>query len=248
MTDRSSIKIPFWASVFTLMGAVILCALGLWQVQRLQWKTDLLADVDRAMENLESGQAQTFNLERDVMRDDAMISGRLRGRFLHDHEIFIQSRTHKKVPGYHLVVPFVVEQAGQDVTVLVVNRGWVPIEAERDQDFTIHRPAGDVELFGVLVRQGGRGFLPDNSPARDMWYHVDVREIEAYLKIGSVLPKILYASGVSDHSFPVPVARSLRGNIKNNHAQYSLFWFSMMIVLIGVYFARFVFPQIKKAS
>ena len=39
---------PPGATIATGIALVLLCSLGAWQVQRLHWKTDLLAQLDKA--------------------------------------------------------------------------------------------------------------------------------------------------------------------------------------------------------
>ncbi len=244
------VKIPFWASVFTVIGIVILCSLGTWQIYRLQWKTEILSRVDDAFARIHDGEVADFSIDDDMMRDDFIIGGAFIGYFLHGKELLIQSRVYDGVPGYHLITPFVV--TGQErPAVILVNRGWIPLEAERSDDFTILRPEGSLTVSGMLIAPPDAKYQPENESDRNMWYRVDLKQLQDYMKIDNLEPKMLYAGGgdnnADSEAYPVSVMSKLRSNIKNNHAQYAIFWFVMAIALAAIYLARFILPQIKQS-
>ncbi|MGH1456133.1 MAG: SURF1 family protein [Alphaproteobacteria bacterium] len=236
-------KLPFWATIFTIIGVMVLCALGSWQVQRLQWKTEILEHVDEAFTEIEGGQIQPFSLVADMVRNDFIVGGSVRGTYLHDKAILIQSRVYDRVPGYHVVTPFVVSSP-EIPPVILVNRGWIPLEAERGDAFEMQYPEGEVEISGMLVAPPDAKYQPENDMARDMWYRIDIEQLRDFMKIKYLEPKILYiGDAVVEYFYPVPVMGALRSNIHNNHKQYAFFWFAMAFVLIGVYAARFVFVK-----
>ena len=80
--------------------------------------------------------------------------------------------------------------------------------------------------------------MPENMPEQDQWYRPDLEEIAAAKGLNDVMGYILYAfdlGGVKAEGFP----RNDRWSPKNNHAQYAAFWFSMALVLMGIYYLRF---------
>lgn len=242
-----NLKFPFWATIIMCFAVCILCALGWWQVQRLYWKLGILDRVDAAYETFSAGRAEGFDLDFDMQRDDFMIAGKLKGRYMHEKSVLIQSRVHDRTPGYHVLTPFVV-QKDQSSLVVLVNRGWVPLEVEREEGFTMFSPLGNIEVSGMLAMPPETPFSPMNMPDKNMWYQIDLAQIQAYLKVDNMAPKILYMStetGREDGVYPVAIAYDLRGNIKNNHAQYAFFWFTMAFVLVLVYCARFIVPQVN---
>jgi len=64
-------KLPFWATFLTLIGVIILCALGTWQVKRLAWKNDIVQKLHTAYAS--SGNALSFNTMKE--NDFAIITG-----------------------------------------------------------------------------------------------------------------------------------------------------------------------------
>ena len=73
--------------------------------------------------------------------------------------------------GYHVLTPLQVE----DGTVLLVNRGWVPLD-RRDP---ASRPDGQVPdavtVTGILRVNAHAGWLtPENHPADNLWFSYDL--------------------------------------------------------------------------
>ena len=92
-------KLPFWATILTALGVVVLCGLGLWQSERLEWKKALLERIDEEY----AVNASSAALDPSVDLQDAIIKrGFLEGRYLHDLAVLIQPRTYEGKPGYHL--------------------------------------------------------------------------------------------------------------------------------------------------
>lgn len=233
-------KLPFFATLFTFMGVVVLCLLGSWQIQRLQWKQGIL---DNIAAEMEVDAASRFIDLQFVPDDMLFMRGHVTGRFDHDKEFFLQSRTHDGVPGYHLIAPLLVD----DKTTLLVNRGWVPIELERKEGFSIFRPQGTVTLVGMLTALPEyNAFVPENDLENSTWYKIDIREISEHFLIDTLSDGLFYVDGEEIvGQYPVPAAQILSPS--NNHAQYAVFWFTMAAAFVFVYFFRFIAPQLKNA-
>lgn len=227
-------KPPILASVFLIIGLSILCSLGWWQYQRLQWKQGIIAD----METERARDASPYKIDfQSISQDKKYIRGFVSGRFIHDRGVFIQPRVYNRTPGYHVFTPFLIE--GGDLSVLV-NRGWVPLEVERPEDFQLESPQGPITLKGMMVlNEAPNRFVPQNNPAENIWFRIDLEQIAA--KKGVNLFKTHYFHlETSDHDGNYPIAEATKIEISNNHAQYMIFWFTMALVLLGVFCARFI--------
>ncbi len=233
-----NIKIPFLATFMTFLGLVILCLLGNWQVQRLQWKQGILDAINVEM-SIDASQRLITNDDLNSIVE--FKRGYIEGVYNHDKEIFLQSRTLDGVPGYHVIVPLRID----DENVIIVNRGWIPNELDRKENFVISRPLGKVRVVGMLsALPSYNSFVPDNNPSDDMWYKIDVSAIALHFSIDGFVDKILYVE-VADlgGGYPIPAAEILTPN--NNHAQYVMFWFTMALALLVIYILRFIVPQFK---
>ncbi len=227
MTGNKSGSFPVWATLFTVLCVVILCALGTWQLYRLAWKTDLLARIAIA-------QARPSVLVEPAKLDETwdFHHGMVEGQYDHTHTIAIVPRTYNGVMGAHLLTPLKLS----DGRTIIVNRGWVP----EGKVVPLEKKRGTVQVRGVFrIPEEPNMFVPFNHPEKGAWYRIDLSDLARYLKTDALVPVLLYAE-VESGAGRYPVAQAIVPHIPNNHLQYALFWFSMAVVLVGVYIARFV--------
>ena len=116
-------------AIFTLVVCAILVGLGVWQMQRLAWKENLIAEVTTRMVAAPvaaPGPIAWPGIDwGSVEYQPVTVSG----HYLNDHEVHvIYSLTSPKGPvggvGYMVVTPFVTDSSW----VVYVNRGFVPTE------------------------------------------------------------------------------------------------------------------------
>ncbi|MEL6364901.1 MAG: SURF1 family protein [Pseudomonadota bacterium] len=92
------------------LGVLILCALGTWQLQRLDWKRGLIAAVEARVERDPAPFAEV--LERWRAGEDVEYTPvRLAGRFLHEHEAHVFGTLDGKA-GYYVFTPLKVVAGG----------------------------------------------------------------------------------------------------------------------------------------
>ncbi len=219
----SSAKCPFWATTFTAGGMIVLCGLGSWQLQRLQWKNDLLAALDQQYETA-APQISQLSAELDLTR------GMITGQFLQNKTIELKPRTHEGVTGVHIFTPFKT-QSGET---LLVNRGWAP-----QNHGEIKTPTTPRQILTGLFRAPAKPniFVPQNTPDKGQWYRLDLAQIETALEVPPLAPVILYTENTTGDSL-IPVGT--KPDLNNNHLQYAFFWFAMAAALLSVYILRFI--------
>lgn len=205
-------------AVLAAVAFSILIGLGVWQVQRLEWKRGLLAEVEA------QAALPPQPLPEDVDPGQwAFRRASVTGVFLHDREIVLRPRLRDGQAGVELVTPLRRVSGG----VILINRGWL-----RDVDLgKAERPLGTVAVSG-LVRGGFKKgfFTPANDPDKGQWFWEDIGAMTTGLD--SVLPVILYAAEGD--------GKILKGGggvpqLANNHLSYAVFWFTMALVLIVIY-------------
>lgn len=81
-------KTLIWPSLLTLVGLVGLVALGLWQLQRLEWKEDLIARVEARAKAAPITLAEAIGLARQGT-DPSYYRVRVEGRFHHGKERYL---------------------------------------------------------------------------------------------------------------------------------------------------------------
>ncbi len=236
--NRSLQKPPFWATFFTIIGALILCSLGTWQFQRGAWKTEILSKLNRAYDG---AAAQSQDLFAQNFTDGAFLYGRVEGRFLADKALFVGPRTKGEEIGFHLLVPLETQTG-----TLFVNLGFA--NSQKRVQAIRHLNNQTLWFEGLARAPDWNSFTPDNLPEEDVWYKLDLEEIAAAKNLPPPLPYILYAERSSERfkqGAPDRIPTDMFPNNErwyppNNHGQYTLFWFAMAGVLIVIYGLRFL--------
>ena len=234
-------KLPFWGTVLSIVGVAVLCTLGTWQVQRLQWKAGILDAIEAeyavdASENLLS--------QAMLSKDIDFKRGYIVGTYMHDKTVLLHPRMHKKEVGYHVLTPLRI--SGDQGSVILVNRGWVPLDWDALSDDEVRKSDGVLKITGML-RSAPRvnSFVPENIPDQDIWYRIDLEQIAQAQGLQPFVSNMLYAETEGGGGKAYPVAAATRISPNNNHAQYAFFWFAMAVAMVGVYILRFIVPQVK---
>ena len=222
-----SIKLPFWATIFTVLGVIVLCGLGTWQLQRLEWKTKILIDIETALS------AEPERIQAADLSNIAPIARvRLQGSFETGKDIYIRPRTMDGKVGVHVLSPFIIG-SGQAI---LVNRGW----AAQGSEPSAIRPANGTEITGMLrAPDKANLFTPANNAEDEMWFFVDFDAVQAAKNLKPLAPVVLYLEG-SQRDGEYPIALPQKPDLNNNHLGYAIFWFSLAGSLIAIYVLRFI--------
>ena len=235
-------KLPFWGTVLTIIGVAVLCTLGTWQVQRLQWKTDILdaIEAEYAVDVLK------VPLSQDVLSEDIDFKrGHIEGTYMHDKEVLLQPRMHDGDVGYHVLTP--LRLSGAQGIVILVNRGWVPFDWDALGDDKVRKPGGVLKVTGMLRSVPlVSSFVPKNIPEQSMWYRIDLEQIMMVRGLEDFASNIFYVEAESEGEQAYPIAAATRISLNNNHAQYAFFWFAMAVAMVGIYILRFIAPQMQR--
>lgn len=197
-------------------------ALGVWQVQRLAWKRDLIARVEARIhaEPVPAPDSAAFARLAPAEAEYRRVS--LSGHFLNDRETLVQAVT-ALGGGFWVLTPFATDGG---FTVLV-NRGFVPPEMRSPQLRASARTEGATSLTGLLrLSEPGGGFLRANDPSAERWYSRDVDAILAARGVPEGAPYFVDAEA-RDASGAYPVGGLTVVRFTNNHLVYALTWFAL---------------------
>ena len=233
-------KLPFWATVLTAAGVAVLCWLGFWQLERLEWKQDLQASLEAAYAH-DAAQTPLSRIDLDGNAD--FRRGYLTGTYRHDKAIRLQSQIRNGAPGYHILTPFAL--AGDADAVVLVNRGWIPVERDMPPGAVVAKPEGAVTITGMLRKPPVYNmFVPENRPGKDRWHRIDLAQIAQVKGEKPFVPQVFYVEteeGRTDARYPA--AAPAKVTLPDNHAWYAFFWFTMAAVLTVIYLLRFAVPD-----
>jgi surfeit locus 1 family protein len=205
----------------------LLIGLGVWQLERLQWKLALIAQVDRNLH------AAPLSLDDGIIPRAEYTRVALTGRFDNSKEAFIFGTDASGAPGYRVVVPF----TARDGRTFLVDRGIVP--KERVDPTT--RRAGQIEgmthVIGVWRTPDAPGlFTPMPDKAHRIWYAHDLSAIAKADRVTLAAPVVIEADATPNPG-GWPKGGQTVVTFRNEHLQYAITWFGLAAVLFGVYIA-----------
>jgi surfeit locus 1 family protein len=238
----------FLLTLLTIVGTVVLCALGAWQLERMDEKH---AYIDRLQQQAAGAPAPMPPSADWAKLDPAALDLThvvARGSYIVGiagvrTTIAAGPPGSRQLSGFGrwIFQAFKLEDGG----VILVNRGFVP-EGRLGQ---IGPASGPDTINGFLRAPEARNsFTPQDLPAIREFYTRDPAAIAASL---GQPPAPFYLEAAREGDGMTPPAgvdvRELIGRIPDNHLQYALTWFGLALTLLGV-FAAFVWQARKGAA
>jgi surfeit locus 1 family protein len=216
-------------TLFTIPIVAVLVALGVWQLQRLEWKSRLIAQRAAAVAAMPVQPPQTL-AEARAMEFRLIIDD---GVFLHDKEIHLNAIAPKGEAGFDVLTP--LREA--DGRVVFVNRGFVPTELKDPTRRPAGQLAGTVRVSGLLrVPRDTKPswFTPDNRPDRNDWFWIDLPAMATADGLANLAPFYIDADPTPNPGgWPKGGVTPLA--LPNDHLQYAITWFSLAVALVVIY-------------
>lgn len=225
-------KPAFWPTVMTLPAVLVGLALGIWQLDRREWKAAIIADRVAKSSALPLGALP----ERFDPAEHEFRTVRVSGRFLHDKEMFQGAKSLRGNPGYHVLTPLALEGGGH----LLISRGWVPLERKLPEGRRPGQVTGTVAIVGVLRAPVGRTnwlarqTVPDNRPDQNFWFFIDLPAMAQASGLPDLKPYYLEA-GAAPNPGGFPIGGQARIELPNDHLQYAITWFAIAATGIVIY-------------
>ena len=232
---RSNWLLAMFASLLSV-AFVGFASLGVWQVQRMAWKHDLIARVESRVHAApvpapSRAQWPAVSDASDGYRHVGVV-----GRFMPGMESRTQAVT-ELGSGYWSLVPLRTDSGDY----VLINRGFV-----RAGEDAAPVPRGRVVVNGLLrISEPGGGLLRHNEPARQRWYSRDVAAIgrSHRLPADRVAPFFIDADHESA-STTWPRGGLTVVKFRDSHLSYALTWFGMaLLTLVG---AGFLFASERR--
>ncbi len=211
----------------TALSILLLGALGIWQLRRLEEKTELIARIESALQQ----EPRTLDAAPDDPEALVWHRARLRGTLLSSRSFAFGSVGHGGRNGAKLITPLRLA----DGSLLLVDLGWIP--ASRIAELRTEQGARQrVVVEGVLedLRMfRRRWFTPaDDAEGRHL-YALDPKALARWLG-RTPLPLLLAAERAEPAevlALPLGGARLPR----NPHLGYAMTWFSLAAALAVIY-------------
>jgi surfeit locus 1 family protein len=214
------LKNKFLFSVFVYFIILVLLSLGCWQLYRLNWKLNLIQEIENSLKNdpIELSKAN----EKNFLRIQTS------GEIDFDKQIYLYNLNDNGKPGFEVVNPILINDKNY-----LINRGWIPFNQKDQPEINL---VDEIKIIGTLKLQSKAStFKPENDIEKNYWFTLDRDDVFKYT--GKNFSNfIIYLNG--DYNIPKP--KLITANISNNHKKYAITWFSMAIsiLLLYLYFRR----------
>ena len=210
-----SLKHKFLFSVFIIFFILVFIALGVWQIIRLNWKNNLILEIENSLKKPPVELTQ-FNKEN-------FLRIKTSGIINFEKQIYLYNLNDSGTPGFEVINPIFIGEEN-----FLINRGWIPFEKKDTPEINIF---DQDNIIGTLRIQGRKNiFKPDNDVNKNYWFSLDRADIFTFT--GKNFSKyIIYLDG--NYQFPRP--KKITANISNNHKKYAMTWFSLAISILLLY-------------
>jgi len=193
----------------------VFVALGSWQIIRLNWKNNLISEIESSLKN------PPVELSKSNLENYLKI--KTSGSIDIDKQIYLYSLNDAGKPGFEVINPILINN-----TNYLINRGWIPFEKKNSKEINLFE--GN-DIIGTLKLQGRKNiFKPENDIEENYWFSLDRGDILKFT--GKEFSQyIIYLDG----NYKVPKPKIITANISNNHLKYALTWFSLAISILLLY-------------
>ena len=215
----------------SLAALALLCALGTWQLQRLQWKNALVAKTQARLSSapIALSEALARASAGEDMEYQPVVAD---GMFRHEQAARVFS-AHEGRPGVLIFTPLET-----DGGLIYVNRGFVPqdLAGAAVEEGTAARVRVE-GLFRNAERKKGfeRTFAAKDQPSDNLYFLRDPRVFAS--AAGSDAPPFYIDSFARNGEAEWPKGGLTRVEFANRHLEYALTWFGLAGALAGVYLA-----------
>jgi len=214
------LKNKFLFSVFIIFFIFVFIGLGTWQIIRLNWKNNLILEIENSLKNPPVELAQS--------NKENFLKIKTSGSIDFDKQIYLYNLNESGTPGFEVINPIIIGDENY-----LINRGWIPFEKKGTQEINVF---DQKNIIGTLKLQGKKNiFKPDNDLEENYWFSLNREDILEFT--GKNFSKyIIYLDG--NYQFPKP--KKITANISNNHQKYAITWFSLAlsILLLYLYFRK----------
>ena len=200
--------------VFILISFVTFI-LGVWQLYRLNWKNDLINNINNSInapKNFDNNEQYEELITVSLSNDFDFI----------ENLIFLESKTQQGRVGYHAVLPLTYN----DNFFSVINLGWVS-DKDPEKIKNILEEIKNQDSFYAYTRHlvdKRQFFVPENQLDDNVWFSILKSDLERHYKsnFNSRYYFVLFDPRIKPDINPLAFLR-------NNHLNYSITWFLLSL-------------------
>jgi surfeit locus 1 family protein len=175
----------------------------------------------------------------------------VRGVYNFNDQIALINQVWENSPGVNLVTPLIIENMD---SVILVNRGWIPLEDSHPENWAGYDEPGVVEIHGIIRKSttnpeiGNKSDLipAQGAPVLKEWNLLNVEKINDQVD-GELLPVYIHKSALEiSPNLPVPTTMEIELT-DGPHLGYAGQWF-LFAVILGVGYPIFLYRSRTKLA
>ncbi len=202
-------------SVFVYFIILTLLSLGFWQIYRLNWKLELIEQIENSLKN--------DPVELTSIEKKNYLRIKTSGDIDFNKQIYLYNLNDSGKPGFEVINPIKIGDENY-----LMNRGWIPFEKKDLPEINL---VDQNQIVGTLMLQTKPStFKPENDIEKNYWFTLNREDIFKFTG-KNFSDYVIYLNG--DYKIPKP--RLITAKISNNHKKYAITWFSMAISILLIY-------------
>ena len=209
-------------SIFVFFSILLFCSLGTWQVYRLQWKLELISEINNGLNS-----EPVFYSNVDVINYQKV---KFNGIFNFEKQIYLYSLNSKGTPGYDIITPIKINSN----EILLVNRGWINKDLKGNKSINNIKSNSFEGIIKKITKPNP--FKPENDIKNNIWYSLKLEDLENFTgyKLNNF---VLFLQNNQNNLVKNKIVSP---DLPNNHLKYAITWYSvaLSILLYFLYFRK----------
>ena len=150
-----SLKNKLLFSVFVYFIILTLLSLGFWQIYRLNWKLELIEQIENSLKN--------NPVELSSVEKKNYLRIKTSGEIDFDKQIYLYNLNDNGKPGFEVINPIKIGNENY-----LMNRGWIPFEKKDLPEINL---VDQNQIVGTLMLQTKAStFKPENDIEKNYWF------------------------------------------------------------------------------
>ena len=208
-------KNKFLFSAFVYFIILTLLSLGFWQIYRLNWKLELIEQIENSLKN--------DPVELTSIEKKNYLRIKTSGEIDFDKQIYLYNLNENGKPGFEVINPIKIGEENY-----LINRGWISFEKKDLSEINL---VNQNQIVGTLILQiKPSTFKPENDIEKNYWFTLNREDILKFTD-RNFSDYVIYLNG----EYKIPKPRVITAKISNNHKKYAITWFSMAISILLIY-------------
>ena len=199
---------------------MLFLSLGTWQLYRLQWKQDLISQIDKGLKST------PIKYSNKIKNDYQRVV--LNGKYNYKNQIYLYSLNAKGQPGFDVITPFKTIE-GDNV---LINRGWINKEMKNKTEINLSNKSEISGLLRKIIKKNI--FKPENDTEKNIWFSININQIKK-ITGKNFSNHVVF---LEDNVINLPVPKKITIDVPNNHLKYAITWYSISISIL-FYFLYF---------